>query len=237
MPKGAEPKAVRQIPDAARRIVADGIEQADLWNIIQKCKTNRDFQTLFHRNTGYYEALKRCLQNEDAGLETLMKFSAGMFALGAIRGMQFGRRLERESNEGTIANSTFVKHASVLKLLIKEPKASTLDICHALDKLGVRLPWRELKRENRTWAENVKNPLVKVAITNARKAAMQAAAYSAFVTMLDQIGDDGSIFTRFQLKQRDLKKIEFTLPTRPGFASGPFSIVYRSPSKTKLSKR
>lgn len=133
---------------------------------------------------------------------------AGMFALGAIRGMQFGRRLERESNEGTIANSTFLKHASVVKFLVKQPKTSTLDICHALDKLNVRMPWRELKRENRTWAENMKNPLVKMAITNARKAALQAAAYREFVTMLDEIGEESSIFYKFQIKKRGLKKVE-----------------------------
>lgn len=237
MPKDNERRIVNQIPDAARRIVADGIEQADLWNIIRNCKTNREFQMLFHRNTSHYEALKNGWCTDDAGLHRLMKFSAGMFAVGAIRGMQFGRRLERESNERTLANSTFFKHASVVKLLVKEPKSSTLSICRALDSSDVRLPWRELKRENRTWVENAKNPLVKVAITNARKAALQAAAYAEFVAMLDAIGDEGSIFTKFQFKKRDLKRVEFTLPPEPGFASGPFSIVYQPPRKAKLPKK
>lgn len=205
MPKDGQQQTVRRIPDSVRRIVADGIEQADLWGIIRSCKTNRDFQMLFYSNTAKYETLKRYCAHD---LDRLRKFSAGMFALGAIRGMQFGRHLDSITSSTVV--QVFLKHASIRTLLLKTPRSSAIEICRALDKLDQPMPgggaWRDLKRKNSLWSECTKNPLVKVAITNARKAAMQAAEYEEMLAVVDGVGEAGSVFSRFNYVRNGLRK-------------------------------
>jgi hypothetical protein len=190
--------------------VAEEAQEVDLWRIVKSVKTRDDFRRLFRRATFRYQMLERFLRKgptqADAKRVTVLRgFGARMFALGAIRGMQFGRQIEIDSKRATIANSIFLKYDSVAKLLVKEPKATNREICLALDRLKARMPWSELKRQNLTWEECKNNPTVKMAIMNARKAALQAAAYREFVAQLDAIGNEGSVFSKYQFKNRRLK--------------------------------
>jgi hypothetical protein len=94
----------------------------------------------------------------------------------------------------------------VVKLLLQEPKASSLEICEALDRLKKRptIPWPKLKKESTYWIDHARNPVVKAAISNARRDARQAAIDRTLLTLVKSIGDEGSIFGDdiFNVKER-----------------------------------
>ena len=114
--------------------------------------------------------------------------------------MQLGRELERErGNDKSIIIPTILKHSSVRRLLLKHPKATTLEVCRALDDEIEELPWPKL-RKYITWEAVSKRPIVKMAISDARKAAIQEVLFSEFLAVAKGVGD-GDIINQFRLKK------------------------------------
>ena len=100
-----------------------------------------------------------------------------------------------------------LKYPSVTRLLLREkPKASTLEVCRALEVANEPLPWPQLRKKNRLWTAWSKNSTVKMAISHARKDAVQTSFDEKFIALLKGIGDEGTVFDRFQVKKRALAK-------------------------------
>ena len=134
---------------------------------------------------------------------TLVEYATALYALGFVRGMQQGWRLDTKHAE--TKGTTILKHASVRRLLLRQPKATTLEVCKALDKV-IGMPWPELRKKYGTWEAAFKQPLVKVAITDARKAAIQEAIFSEFLVVAKAVGDKGSILNKFRVKLSGIRK-------------------------------
>jgi hypothetical protein len=97
-----------------------------------------------------------------------------------------------------------LRYPSVVKLLLREPVASSSEVCEALDKLDAKLPWPRLLGKSPFWKTHAKNPTVKAAISNARRDARQSAIDKRLLSLVKGIGDAGSIFDDdlFNVKER-----------------------------------
>jgi len=219
------------LPDAKRAIVRM-LESRNIWNTVQKCKSPEDMHRLLWRCTyinsslsttlerSLREALKHdyvadttlreTLKHDAALLSRIVRkevgniaaFGTSMFALGIIRGMQFGRELDSKT-QGNI--NLLLRHAPVRRLLLEEPKASNLKICRALDKVE-RMPsskgvWSDLNKQYGTWEKAAGEQSVRTLITHARRVALQDAIYQEFLSVADGVGDEGSITNKFRPKK------------------------------------
>jgi len=195
-------------PPDANRALGKMLREVDVQNIIQGCKSPKVLEVLFNKATDKYAWLMDSIdvaygkehpedrfpnpnnisfaRTPDRDKKKLAQFGALMFALGAIRGMQLGRELDSKS-QGIVNN--LLKHKAVRRLLLD--KASTLVVCRALDKVE-RLPWPKLSKQYGTWVDAASQPSVKVAIGNARKAALQQAKFEEYLSAAKGAGD-GSI--------------------------------------------
>jgi hypothetical protein len=205
--------------------LTEELHEVDLWEVLWSCKTRKGLAQIWRESKINFDALEKLCKGNVADRMRLRALVAQAMALGQLRGMQYGTQIGVRSG-GTIAES-MVKYPSVTRLLLKgfeeyippyrngtpeEPKenshekASTLEICRALDVVNEPLPWPDLRKENRLWANWTKNPTVKMAITHARKDALQSAIDEKFIALLREVGDEGTIFGRFQVKQRGVAK-------------------------------
>lgn len=180
------------------------LEDVDVWRIVWGCKTKKEFFNLFQQARSNFAHIEKLCNGDVDSLMRLRMYGARMMALGIIRGLQFGSQIGSKV-EGTIAAS-ISGHASVARLLVEEPKASSLDVCRALDKVNEPLPWLKLSRVSRFWEDHAKTSTVKMAITLARKAALQSAADEEFIALIRGIGDEGTVFERFQFTKRAVAK-------------------------------
>jgi hypothetical protein len=181
----------------------------NLIEVIRRCTTREEFSNLWSRASFRHYRLEKIVakspvtfRNRDGQTtpaETILsEFATEMLAIGFIRGMQLGRELDTKT-EGTLG--PILKHSAVRRLLIRpKPKATALEICRALDKVQ-GMPWPNLRKRYGTWEAAVKHHLVKVAITDARKAAIQENVFSEFLAVVKGVGDDGSILNQFRLKK------------------------------------
>ena len=193
------------LPDAKRAIVKM-LESRNVWRTIKDCKSPKDMHWLLWRCTHCYARLKTdgCKAEPDlAGV--LEAFGTFMVALGFIRGMQFGRELDTKT-QGNV--DSLLRHAAIRKLLLIEPKASTLKICQALDKVGEGVPWPKLQKEFGCWERAVSHQSVRTLITNSRKAALQDAAFQEFLSVASGAGDEGSITNQFRPKKYGLARVK-----------------------------
>jgi hypothetical protein len=132
---------------------------------------------------------------------------ARMFAFGLIRGMQQGTLLGGGS-KGSATTSPMLQFPSVVRLLLRDPVASSADVCDALDRVRAEIPWPKLRNRNPFWKPHSKNPTVKAAISNARKDAQQAAIDERLLAQVKGIRNTGSIFDNdgFKVKERMVGK-------------------------------
>jgi hypothetical protein len=191
-----------------------------LWNIIRACKTREDFLNMQSEAMGNESALLRvCYTAFFAKIEAdespsfadlrmhIDYLKARMFAFGLIRGMQQGTLLGRGS-KGSATTSPMLQFPSVVRLLLREPVASSADVCDALDRVRAEIPWPKLRNRNPFWKPHSKNPTVKAAISNARKDAQQAAIDERLLAQVKGIRNTGSIFDNdgFKVKERMVGK-------------------------------
>lgn len=197
-----------------------------LWDIIRDCKTREDFLNLQSEaiadesallkvcRAAFFHRLGETNESADGDNQSFMQLrmhvdylKARMFAFGCIRGMQQGTLLGTASR-GSLTTSPILQYASVRKLLLRKPVASSPDVCDALDKVQAELPWPKLKSKNPFWKPHAKNPTVKAAISNARKDAQQAAIDEWLLALVKGIGDAGSMFDDddFKVKERAMGK-------------------------------
>jgi hypothetical protein len=182
--------------------MANEPEEVELWPLVMGCKSPKDFRRLFKEAKANYDALVKLLNEQPQSVTVLHHFGARMNAIGIIRGAQFGTSISRDYG-GTIADS-MLKHSSVAKLLTQTPKATTKEVCRALDRVNEPLPWPELRREDRFWNRWATNSTVKMAISNARKAALQRLSDEEWLSVIKGVGDEGSIFSKFQIRKRKI---------------------------------
>jgi hypothetical protein len=178
----------------------------NIWALVGRCKSRSTYNRLWKHAYARHAKLKSVTDDNGLLQASLAEYATALYALGFVRGMQQGYRLDGNTvgeTKGTVG--LILKHAAVRRLLLMQPKASTFGICKALDK-AVGMPWPELRKKYGTWEEAVKEPLVKVAITDARKAAIQEAIFSEFLAVAKAVGDGGSILNKFRVKQSGIHK-------------------------------
>lgn len=194
-----------------------------LSDIIVACKSREEFLDLQYAAKNNESALlKACygaffyrLSNESAVNDDNNSFGqlrghldylkARMFAFGFIRGLQQGTVLgTRPKGEVT---ASIVRHPSVVKLLLREPKVSTKVICRELDVVGEQLWWPRLEKKNRLWAGHDRESTVKMAISHARKEAKQQDIDNRLLALIRAVGDTGSAMDeRLNPKRRAMGK-------------------------------
>jgi hypothetical protein len=142
------------------------------------------------------------LKRDPVAANDLREYGALCLGLGLLHGMQFGRNLDKKS-KGIV--DSILKHAAVKRLLVKEPKVTTLKICCALDKatepLPKRVAWMELWKKDRCWSRWAAQPLVKMAIRDARKAALQEENYYRLRAALDDVGVSSNPLNFIRIKK------------------------------------
>jgi hypothetical protein len=184
----------------------------NVWELVSRCKTRAGYISLAKHAGFRFRQIKRLVAQSIAHHHTLDgkpvsndtilgEYAASVYAFAFVRGMQLGREIERErGNDTSIIIPTILKHSSVRRLLLRHPKATTLEVCRALDDEIEELPWPKL-RKYITWEAVSKRPIVKMAITDARKAAIQEVLFSEFLAVAKGAGDEGSIVKQFRLKK------------------------------------
>lgn len=182
----------------------------NIWELVSRCKTHAGYIRVIKQAKARQILLMsfiaqaldgRTPRATTASAErTHAEELAAMFALGFVRGLQQGRILDSKS-EGTVG--PILKHAAVRRLLLRQPKASSLEICRALDDAEEKMPkgWRFRNECGGVWERAAKQPLVRMAITSARKAAIEEAICSEFRAVAKGVGDKGSILNKFRLKK------------------------------------
>jgi hypothetical protein len=176
-----------------------------LWETLWGCKNGEDFLRLKQKVRNDRRSLTKVRHGEE-GTPSLMEvhsFGARMFALGLIRGMQQGTLLGSGS-KGSATTEPMLQYPSVVKLLLREPVVSSLEVCEVLDKVKANLPWPKFAKKSKYWIDHARNPSVKAAISNARTDARQSAIDKRFLSLVKSIGDAGSIFDDdlFNVKKR-----------------------------------
>ena len=184
------------------------LPNSTLWDILWSCKTRKDFLQMQREMKNNERALKRVLRGESSA--QLELYGMRMLVFGIIRGMQQGALLGVSS--ATAVTAPILSHPSIAKLLVRKRIASSLAVCEALDGVKAELPsggvWSRLKKKDPRWVVWADNPNVKMAISNARKDAQQAALDEKFLVLIKGIGLAGSIFEdeQFNLKPRKVGK-------------------------------
>jgi len=113
----------------------------------------------------------------------LREFAARMTAWGYVRGARHGLRLKTPEVENTVVGG-ILKSAAILRLLLKTPKVSTREICDVLDEKHIGLPWDELRKKEGNWANCWKKANVKMAISDARRAAKPLAERERWLRLI-----------------------------------------------------
>ena len=210
-----EDRDATNLPDSKRAIFWM-LERRNVWRWVKNCKSPEDLHELMWDCTFAHsmlrmtlgDALEKALKHDSLAntplreiveeeVEKLDVFGTSMFALGIIRGMQFGRELDSKT-QGNV--DSLLKHAAVKRLLLRKPKASNLEVCRALDKVE-GLPWPKLRKQYGTWDACSNHQSVRTLITNARQTALQDAMYQEFLSVADGVGDKGSITNKFRTKK------------------------------------
>ena len=121
----------------------------NVWELVSRCKTHAGYVRLLKqakaRQILLLSFIAQALDGRTPRTTTVSaerchaEELAAMWALGFVRGLQQGRILDRKS-EGTVG--PILKHAAVRRLLLRQPKASSLEICRALDADGLEVPQR-----------------------------------------------------------------------------------------------
>jgi hypothetical protein len=185
------------------------LEEADLWKVLKSVKTEDDYWSLFHKARSFDHQIDKFCNGNVQAMNRLRAYAANMYALGAVRGVQFGSILGKRV-ENTIAAS-LTRHASVRRLLTAEPKVSTPEVCKALDKVNEPLPWPKLSRKSRFWVDHAKTSTVKMAITLARREARQTDTDEQFTELIRAVGGGvsgggGPVFDQFEFVKRAVGK-------------------------------
>lgn len=180
------------------------LEEVDLWKVLKSVKTEDDYWSLFHKARAFDHEIKKFCNGDVQAINRLRAHQARMYALGAVRGLQFGSKIGSRV-ENTIAAS-LTRHAPVRRLLLAEPKASTLDVCKAIDKVNEPLPWIKLSKQSRFWIDHAKTSTVKMAITLARKEALQIDTDERFIALIRGVSEGGSVFDQFEFVKRAVAK-------------------------------
>ncbi|MGA7830654.1 MAG: hypothetical protein WCA21_06830 [Terracidiphilus sp.] len=181
----------------------------NLWELVSRCKTRAGYIRLWKHARFRHSQLERLTAQSVAHCHTLdgrpvsadtilSEVVAAMYAIGFVRGMQLGRELERDRETGGTVG-LLLKHAPVRHALLHQPEKTTEEICEVLDNYDVELPGK--LRGQGTWGRFQRKPLVKVAISNARKAAIQEAMFAEFMAVAKGVGHEGSIVNQFRLKK------------------------------------
>jgi hypothetical protein len=213
------------LPDAKRAIVKM-MESRNVWRTVKDCKSPEDMHRLLWRCTYAYSWLNTIIREPHAAklkkhdydaddvdmlsylmereLSYISAFGTNMFALGIVRGMQLGRKLDSKTEGKNV--TLLLKHAAVRRLLLEE-KPTALKICQALDRVGgVRMPWPKLdKQYGASWEKAAGERDVRTLITNARRAVVQATEFDEFLSVVRGAGDEGSITNQFQTKKAGLR--------------------------------
>jgi hypothetical protein len=186
----------------------------NIWELVSRCKTHAGYIRLFKqakaRQIMLMSFIVQALDGHPPHATTASaerihaEELAAIYAIGFVNGLQQGRRLDSKS-EGTVG--PILKHAAVRRLLLRQPKASALEVCMALDKVEEKMPkgWKFRTECGGVWERAVKQPLVRVAITNARKAAIEEAICSEFLAVAKGVGEKGSILNKFRPKKYGLR--------------------------------
>lgn len=180
------------------------LEEADLWKVLKSVKTEDDYWSLWEKARTFDHQIEEFCNGDVHAINRLRAHAARMHALGAIRGLQFGTKLGSRV-ENTIAAS-LTRHAPVRRLLLAEPKASTLDVCKAMDKVNAPLPWPKLSRKSRFWVDHATTSTVKMAITLARKEALQTDTDERFIALIKGVSEWGSVFGQIEFVKRAVAK-------------------------------
>jgi hypothetical protein len=179
----------------------------NIWALVGHCKSHSTYVRLWKHAYARRTKLLKSVTDDNGLLQAcLNEYTTALYAIGFVVGMQQGYRLNGNTmGETRGTGGLILKHAAVRRLLLRQPKATTLEVCKALDK-AVGMPWPKLRKKYGTWEAAVKEPLVKVAITDARKAAIQEAIFSEFLAVAKGVGDGGSILNKFRVKEFGLRK-------------------------------
>jgi len=169
-----------------------------LWETLWGCKNTTELQRLKQETRANRRALLKVSRRDDVDY-----FGARMFAFGLIRGMQQGTLLGRGA-EGSATTAPMLRYPSVVKLLLQNPVASSLEVCDVLDRVKAKLPWPKLLKESEFWIDHARKEEVKAAISNARRDARQSAIDKSLISLVKSIGGEGSIFDDdiFNVKER-----------------------------------
>jgi hypothetical protein len=159
------------------------LKESDLNGIFWRAETEEGFRGLqAHIRQEYVKLLDRLSKEQ---MVLVRDFVASNLAIGAIRGLQWGREVHRRQQERRILRdkdatniNCILKHRKVFDLLLKKPSVGMKEICAALDDRDQELPWPKLAnnlkiKDSRLWVTHARNQHVKSLITKARKRAHQ----------------------------------------------------------------
>jgi hypothetical protein len=212
----AEEDEAINLPDS-ERFIFKMMESNNVWGDVNRCKSHVGMHQLMWDctatrsmlSTTLCDALTKALKQDSIAdiplreivkreVEKLDAFGTYMFAIGFVRGIQLGRKLDSKT-EGNVA--LLLKHVAVKNLLLqKEPKASNLKICQALDKVE-GLPWPKLRKEFGAWEKAAGKQSVRTLITLARRVALQDAMFQEFLSVAAGARDEGNITNQFRPKK------------------------------------
>ena len=106
-----------------------------------------------------------------------------LLACGIAIGMRWKLPHGKQKDENTLVGK-ILKSAEVVRLLQRTPNVSTEEICRALDRKGITLPWSELRKQG-TWERCATRPKVKMTISRARQAAKQLAKDERYLRLIN----------------------------------------------------
>lgn len=125
------------------------------------------------------------LYRDSIATNTLREYAVWCLAIGMMQGLTVGRTLDAKVGGGI---ALLLKHASVRKLLVKEPKATNLAICKALDKVE-RMPWPKLNKHHGTWEKAAGEQSVRTLISQSRRAAQASTNYEHLLLGLQKVNN------------------------------------------------
>ena len=182
--------------------MTDELKEVDLWELVWKCGHPVEFDRLRREAKAEYDRLLKLCRGQQEDVMSLSRFGAHMLAWGIIRGTRWGYEIGEKRPDDTVV-SKILKSVTVVNLLLKTPKVSTVEICNVLDDKKIPLPWPELRKEE-LWATCATKSKVKMAVSHARKAAKQMASDERWLHLINS-GDAGDLFSDFRFKDRKKK--------------------------------
>ena len=147
------------------------LKEVDTLELMWRCEEPGGIAKLRRESKPYHARLVALCKGQLGNLMALRDFTARIVAFSFVRGARFGYELKDRQLVSTVVRE-ILKSVAVRKLLMKTPRVSTLEICSALDDRGIRLPWPELRKQGECWATCATKSKVKMAISHARKAAI-----------------------------------------------------------------